>query len=195
MLSRNRSDSKQCGDIVCGRSVFYGNSLATRDDPFSNQTDEEPAETNKEPFISTVSFRGPEHEGAGSHYSNSSSAVEREELEREELERAMSGMTLKSKSRCELVWGFTQSCCTDHGALGYSVIFQCPNSIVPSCALLVLSAVLTMGLARYLDTATDRCVIEHASDFSCVYDSICVRGSVCVQVWRRACGRAQFYYR
>ncbi|KAL5258737.1 hypothetical protein ACHWQZ_G009257 [Mnemiopsis leidyi] len=93
---RNRSDSKQCTDIVCGRSVFYGNSLATRDDPFSNQTDEEPTETEKEPFISTVSFRGPEqqeHEAASSHYSNSSSAVEREELE-----RALSNMTLKSRT-------------------------------------------------------------------------------------------------
>lgn len=100
-VSRKRSsESKQC-DIVCGRSVFYGNSLVTRDDPFSNQTEEEEdGGAHKEPFISTVSFRGPEpeHEPAASHYSNSSSAVDRADLE-----RAMSSMTLKSKTRCDNV--------------------------------------------------------------------------------------------
>ena len=118
VLFRNRSDSKQCGDIVCGRSVFYGNSLVTQDDPFSNQTDEEPAEATKEPFISTVSFRGPEeHEAAASHYSNSSSAVEREDLE-----RAMSSMTLKSKTRCLLCVGLLQAV----RAITYWVKCQCP---------------------------------------------------------------------
>ena len=42
-------------DRVCGRSVFYGSSRGTRDDPFSSQVEEE-EEESKEPFIASASL-------------------------------------------------------------------------------------------------------------------------------------------